>query len=220
MQMAQCDNTAFLQLQENITACCASEGSRENPICRAMTAGDIIYKRPIADMLEFINSYMTCREPLSPEQSQAAYDAFIAVTGWNPGYLQSIFTTLESQNENIALQSTIYLFAPIAIITLGIIWMMVGFGWMDWALAIYLTVLTLAILYICGLLYRINVENRLRSNGSAIRSQLAAANENLKQAIPMAIQGFFAMASAVSTIPPEKPWTCNPSTVCVSNARK
>ena len=102
----------------------------------------------------------------------------------------------------------------VVIVVLIIIWMMVGFHWINWVIGLFFTVLVIVILYGFSILYRIHFQNYLRSRNKVIQNQSTIAQQSFENSIAYWPQGLFAAACAVTCDGTTGCWSCNENDDC------
>lgn len=214
-------NQEFYDNMLNAIECgCGSEGPTSS-LCKAIAAGDILYQEPFSCMVDLIQNYSNCDENIPSEKRQAAYKAFADVTGYKAFDLSKGFSTLEDETKKLLMLNSFYIFMPIFILIIIMIWLMVGFGWFDWAAGLFFTVIAFIVLYGFAVFYRINAHNIINNRSKQLLSDAEAAQANFENSIAYWPQGLFAVACAVTSTGTTG-WTCNevnPCPPCAGTAR-
>lgn len=208
------DQELFNQVQKAAVCSCGSEGIGGGPLCAALAAGEVVTQQPFSCMIDLINNYANCDENISSSKRRAAYEAFSDVTGYKPADLNKIFNTINDDFESLVKFNVFYMFMPVLILLLIIIWLMVGFRWMDWPLGLFFTVLVIVILYGFSIVYRIHFQSWIDSRNTTIQNQATIAQKSFENSIAYWPQGLFAAACAVTCDGTTGCWTCNENNNC------
>lgn len=203
----------FDNIQSAVDCACVNGDSS---LCRAIAAGDLLTKEPFNCMVQVIENHSTCGENLSPEVIKAAYNAYTDVTGYTPMNWNEIFTNLYNQNTAILNFNAFYIFMPILILILIIVWLMAGFKWITWPVALYYTTLSIVVLYGFSIAYRIHAQTFLRGRNADYQQKASKAQQSYQNSIAYMPQGIFAVACAIANDGSSDAWTCNenPYTPC------
>lgn len=218
LQVTGCNNELFAQVQETLQCVCGSEGVAGGPLCAALLAGDVVTQQPFSCMIELINNFSSCDAEIPQAKRQAAFKAFSDVTGYRPMDINRAFGTINSDLVNLTNYNAFYMFFPTLLLILIIIWLMVGFGWMNWVIGLFFTVLAIVILYGFSVLYRIHVQSYLRSQNNRLRSETQGAQSSFENSIAYWPQGLFAAACAVTCDGETGCWTCEDTAGGVESA--
>lgn len=204
------DFTLYNQVQKSIDCVVASEGTN-------LQLGSLAYAinlpttQPVSCMLDLVTGpYSKCGSSIPDDKKQAAYDAFSEITGYRPIDLNHIFDNLNEEQKTILAFNSFYIFVPLLIILLIAVWLMVGFGWFNWVIGIYLTISAILVIYIFSVAYRLHVQNFLDSRVNQVKSDADAAQNNFQNSIAYWPQGLFAAACAVMATGTTG-WRCNDS---------
>lgn len=204
----------FNQVQSAIEYACGSEGPEGGPLCAALAAGQVASQPPFNCMIDLIQNYSNCGEDIPKPKREAAFKVFSDVTGYKSIDIGSIFTSFNRDISALFNLNAFYMFVPVMILFLIIIWLMVGFRWMNWVLGLFFTVLVIVVLYGFSILYRVTIENYVRSHTPLVQNELNAFQENFENSIAYWPQGLFAAACAVTCNGSTGCWACNRSPVC------
>lgn len=115
---------------------------------------------PIATFYDIINAF----PKLTPELVEKAAQAFSKTTGFHPSQLSvnNVSTSPAKQiGKKIVNYNAFYIFFPMGFVWFVAIWLMVGFGWLNWVVGIYLSMLLILIVYIFDVVYRINAQHAI-----------------------------------------------------------
>ena len=208
------DQELFNQVQKAAECACGSEGFGGGPLCDAIVAGQVVSQQPFSCMIDLINNYSNCYQDIPLAKRKAAYQAFSEVTGYRPANLNNMFDTINSDFETLVNFNSFYMFAPTLILLLILIWLMVGFRWINWVLGLFFTVLVIVILYGFSILYRIHFQNWIRSRNTTIQNEATAAQKSFENSIAYWPQGLFAASCAVTCDGTTGCWTCNDNSNC------
>lgn len=197
----------FNTMQMAVDCACSSEGPNAS-LCRAVIAGNIAFTEPFSSMIDLIQNDSNCGTNIPSQKRQQAYNAFSEVTGYKPINLSNSFNTISSTNKTIVNFTASYIFAPVFIVIIIAVWIMVGFGWFNWAIGIYLTGLAFIILYGFSILYRLHTDSFIDSQNTKLQNDAVNAQQNFANSIAYWPQGLFAVASAVNSTG-STGWLCN-----------
>jgi type II secretory pathway pseudopilin PulG len=136
---------------------------------------------------------------LTPEQQKAAFDAWVNVTGYSSPDYVSVFNSLSDQQQMIVNFDSYYMYAPVLLLSLIVIWLAVWFGWMNWVVGLFLSVLSVVILYGFSVLYRTTAKTWLRQQNQAYLSVAEQMQQNYENSIAYWPQGLFAVSCAVTS---------------------
>jgi hypothetical protein len=159
---------------------------------------------PISCMMDYLND-ADCNSEICWEKRQAAAKAFIETTGYQPPNYDNVFANIEMNLERMTDFNAGYIFTPIFLLILIVIWLAVGFGWFNWVVGLFMSVLAWAVLYGSAVLYRVQAKTYIRnsaSNNAAFAKQLQS---DFADTIAYWPQGMFAIACAVTN----DGWQCN-----------
>ena len=206
-----CDGLDFTCITAGLEAHCASTGPGGGSLCAAIGLGEMATEAPISCILELITNFMNCGQVLTPAQLNAAYTAFVQVTGFKPFDQAGALNELENSLEVFANITVFYFIVPITIILVVAILLMAGFSWITWIAALFFSIAIIVVMYAVSVAYRISIENALRTRFSNLENAAVAANLNLQSTIGYVPQGLLAASCAiVGTGGTGTPWTCNP----------
>jgi len=208
------DQELFDQMQRAAECACGSEGPGGGPLCAAIAVGQVVGQQPFSCMVDLINNYSSCDEDIPQSKRNAAYKAFSEVTGYRPANLNTIFDTVEDEFNALVNFNAFYMFAPTMVLLLIIIWLMVGFHWINWVIGLFFTVLVIVILYGFSILYRIHFQSYLRSRNKVIQNQATISQQSFENSIAYWPQGLFAAACAVTCDGTTGCWSCNENDDC------
>lgn len=183
-------------------------------LAAAINAGTLLAQKPYSCLIDLINNHSSCYQDIPKERRQAAYEAFVDVTGYKPANLNSIFNNFDNNLESLVNFNSFYMFAPTLIFFLIIIWLMVGFKWMTLGLGLFFTVLVIVVYYSFTIAYRVNFNYYMRSRRRTVQNQATLAQNSFENSIAYWPQGLLAAACAVTCDDPENCWKCNPNQNC------
>ena len=210
LQATGCDPALATQVQEALDCAFIEQTLATGPLNSAMSAGEVVNELPFSCMIDLISGpYSNCDEDIPQNKRQAAYNAFVDVTGYKPVDLTKAFSTINNDFNTLVNFNAFYMFFPTLILLLIIIWLMVGFSWINWVIGLFFTVLVIVILYGFSILYRIHVQNYIRNQGRTLENEVNAAQKNLENSIPYWPQGLFAVACAITCTGGTGCWSCN-----------
>lgn len=163
---------------------------------------------PFSCMINLIKNYAYCGESISDDKVQAAYEAFVDVTGYKTADLNAAFNTIMETNEALLNFNVFYIFTPIFILILLAVWFMVGFSWINWVVGLFISGVAFIVLYGFAVFYRIQVQDYLDSQNNKLHGYVDTAQKNLENSVAYWPQGLFAVACAVTS----DDWKCNEPT--------
>lgn len=205
-----CDPSGAAVIQESLDCAFQSQMLGTGPTFNALSAGQLMNELPFSCMINLINGpYSNCDEDIPEDKRKAAYEAFVNVTGFKPADLTKV---VEAQNANLNSYinyNSFYMFMPTLILVLIVVWLMVGFRWIDWVIGLYFTVIAFVILYGFSILYRLHVQGNFTNKGRKLVDEARRAQQNLENSIAYWPQGLFAAACAVTCDGNTGCWTCN-----------
>lgn len=206
-----CDPALFTQVQGAVDCACA-EGT-EGTLCDAIAAGQIMQQQPWSCMTELVDQFMNCGEDISEEKRKAAWTAFTNATGFKGIDYAKIGNELADQQALVINLNAFYLWVPLFIVILVLVWLMVGFGWFSWALGLFLTVLAFGILYSFNIAYRIHADRIMENRKKAFSTFAHDAQSQFENSVAYWPQGMFSVACAV-TCDGDDCWSCNEVKSC------
>lgn len=204
----------FNQVQNAAECACASEGTVGGPLCDAISAGRVMKQKPFSCMVDLIEDYSDCNKNIPENKRKAAYKAFSDVTGYKQANLNKIFSTVDENFDAIANFNSFYMFMPTMILLLIIIWLMVGFRWINWVLGLFFSSLVFVVLYGFSVMYRIHFQNYINSKSKVIQNQATLTQQSFENSIAYWPQGLFAAACAVTNNGQTGSWSCNDKNPC------
>lgn len=201
------DINLYNQIQQAVE-CATNSG----PLSQAVILAETAKKPPVSCMIDLITGeYSDCDVEIPNDKRKAAYDAFTEVTGFKPYNFNKIINDFNEREKKILNFGAFYMFFPIFLLSIIAIWLMVGFGWLNWVIGLFLTVISFVVLYGFSVIYRVQVQNSLTSFTD--ESQQLQQESNFEDSIAYWPQGLFAVACAV-TATGGTGWTCNESYNC------
>jgi len=211
-QHYQNDQDLFNRVQNSINNVCGSEGPNAGSLCRASTAGDVIFSQPFSCMIDLIQNYSSCFEDIPQDKVEESYNVFKDITGWNQPNLANIFNSVDENFENLVNFNSFYMFAPVLFLFFIIIWLNVGFGRTTWELGLFFTVLVVVILYGFSIAYRVHFDTYLRNRSRIIQQELNQSSTSFQNSIAYWPQALFATACTITC--DSNCWKCNGSGNC------
>ena len=208
----------FNQVQAAVDCACIELGSEHASLCRATRAGDIFASEPFDCLVKVIEDQAGCDHQFNDATTKQAYQTFIDITGIQPINMNQVFTNLQNETKAVINFNAFYVFIPILILILIGIWLIVAFGWINWALGLFITTFVFVFLYGFSILYRITAQNYLRGRGKSLQNMATEAQENFQNGIAYLPQALFSVACADVAEGGTGYWTCN-EVPCVGSAR-
>lgn len=197
----------YSAVERSIKCAIGSEGSNVGPLGKSLVLAEAVSKPPISCMID-IATGSDCNTEISPDRRRAAYRAFTDVTGFQPANLGNLFAQVTNEQRNVLNMTAFYIFFPMFILILIGVWLMAGFDWIAWPVALFISVLAFILLYGFSMLYRMQVYNNLVSQDQIWKADAQAVQNNLANSVAYWPQGLFAVACAV-TATGGTGWTCN-----------
>jgi hypothetical protein len=209
-----CDPNLFAQVQNAINCQCNILGPTGgiDTLCHAAYAGQIATTEPFACMIDVIANKSCCGQKYPQDVEDAAAQAFADVTGYKPIDLDTAFDTLQQQSQLILEFNSFFFFMPVLILILIVIWLMVGFRWINWVVGLFATTLSIVVMYGFAIAYRVSALRYLNEQGITIKNNLQNAQNNFDQSVAYWPQGLFAATCAISK--GSEGWTCNDCNPC------
>lgn len=208
------DRQFYNQMKRAVECGYNPEDTEFSHLDAAIDAGKLMAQKPYSCMIDLINNYSSCYQEIPLDKRQAAYKAFVDVTGYKQPNLDLIFNNVEGSFDALVNFNSFYMFAPTLIMFLIIIWLMVGFKWMTLGLGLFFTVLVIVVYYSFTIAYRINFEYYMRTRRQTIKNQTNLAQNAFENSIAYWPQGLMAAACAVTCDNPEDCWTCHGGPNC------
>lgn len=200
----------YNQMQSAVDCICGSDTLTGGSLCRATALGNLAVQEPFSCMIDLLTGeFSNCGAVIPPEKRQAALQAFTSVTGLRPVDLVKSFDVLNNNMKTMLSFNAFYIFMPILLLSIIVIWLMVGFGWITWVVGLFATALVIIVLYGFALLYRIHTENWLNSQSDVLQRDLQEAQINYQNSVAYFPQGLYAIACAITAATGTTGWTCN-----------
>lgn len=204
------DIDLYNSVQHAVECAIASEGPNVGPLGQSVILAEAASQPPISCMMELITGpYSDCGEEIPSDKRKAAYDSFVSITGYKPIDWNHALNHLNDQQKKILNFNAFYIFFPIFLLSVIIIWIMVGFGWINWVIGLFFTGLVFIILYGFSILYRIHVHSFLNQQNQQLQRDVSNAQHNFENSIAYWPQGLFAVACAVTATGDTGSWRCN-----------
>lgn len=157
---------------------------------------------PITTFYDLITKFPT----LNSQMIDKAVKAFKDTTGLDPATLtvSSVQTTSSAKQigKQIINFNAFYIFFPVGLVFFIGIWLMMGFGWFDWAVAIYLSFLLILIIYTFDVMYRIHAQHAIDNVVDEETTTVSTSEEttqNMKTFIAYLPQLVHAIGTALSS---------------------
>ncbi len=209
-QQPDCNNSLFQKVQDSIDCSCASTGLDGGSLCRATAAGNALFSPPWSCMVELLNNQSVCGTVIPQDKVRAAYDAWSKVTGFVPPDYVSIFADVQYNQETVVNFIGWYMYIPVLLLGLTVIWLGVGFGWFNWVVGIFLSLLAFVLHYGFSIAFRINAIGWLRTQNDENVAYYQGLETAFENSIAYWPQGLFAAACAITCDDPNNEcWTCN-----------
>ena len=204
-----CNDPEFTNIQTVVDNCCSTDGSSSNSLCRAIIAGDILQTQPISCMIDLIDRYMNCGQEISQDKKVAAFEAFSDITGYEPIDVNTSLNTLRNDFDKVISYTIFYTYVPIGFLLFLGIWLSVIAGWINWVIALILTIVLVMVLYIFSILFRSQINTILNNDFNALNTSATNAQKSFQDSIALLPQALFGVACAVTCESGEKCWLCN-----------
>jgi hypothetical protein len=208
--------TLYNQVQSSIDCTITSQGpTNVSSLGQAALLAETANQPPISCMLNLINGqYSNCGTTIPSNLRKAAFNAWTEVTGYKPFNLTNTLNTINQEQKTIVSFNAFYIFIPILILIIIVIWLAAGFGWFNWVVGIFLTVLAFIILYSASIAYRIHLQGWLNNNNQQLQQDATNSQNNFENSIAYWPQGLFAVSCAVTSTGGTGNWTCNETNPC------
>lgn len=194
--------TFYDKMQHAIDCVCGSTGSTGGSLCTAVATGQLANQQPFSSMIDLLTGpYSQCGAAIPAELRQDAYNTFSNITGYVPDNITTALTILDDNQKTILRYTAFYMFVPLFILSVIVIWLLVGFSWITWPVGLFATVMVFVVLYSFSLLYRIHAQTWLESR----TSQIINTQSNFQDTVAYWPQGFFGIASTLN----DSSWVCN-----------
>jgi len=167
------------------------------------------HKQPLSCLIELMNNYMYCGEPIPEFKRRLAYKAFTDVTGFKPANFEEIFNIIREHQNKVIKFTAFYVYLPIIIIIVIILLGLALIGSITWGGAIFGSIATIIILYIFAVGYRFHTVNFLSSRTQETLALSRGIQQNLENTIAYLPQGILSSACAI-TCNNLGCWKCNP----------
>jgi hypothetical protein len=164
-------------------------------------------------MVNLVDQYMNCGQDISEDKRKAAYQAFVDTTGFRGVDYSQLSNEINRTSADIVNLNAFYLWVPLFIVILVILWVMVGFGWLNWAVGLFMTVLAFGILYSFNIAYRIHADRLLENRRKNFGKFAQTAQSQFENSVAYWPQGLFSVACAV-TCEDGDCWSCNEVNPC------
>jgi len=103
------------------------------------------------------------------------------------------FETINQNDQRILDFLLFYIFFPMIIISIIVIWIVVGFGWIDWPLGLFLSMFITLIIYSFSIGYRLQSQKLMEFNRDNLSHNLQSIQSNISSSIPHLSQGLLNM---------------------------
>lgn len=211
----EADLDLYNQVERGVECAIASEGPGVGPLGQSVLLAQTASQAPISCMIELLTGpYANCDAEIPNEQRRAAYNSFATITGYRPINWNQALNHLNDQQKNILNFNAFYLFFPIFLLAMIVIWLMVGFGWFNWVVGLFLSGLVFIVLYGFSMLYRIHAHTFINDQNQQLQQDVSDAQNNFENSIAYWPQGLFAAACAVTATGGASGWTCNEISNC------
>lgn len=131
-----------------------------------------------------IEQYSKDKISIPQDKAKDIIKSFEIITGYQPLNVETFFKSLTDEQKNLLNYNAFYFFLPVMLVFLIIIWIMVGFGYMNWMVGIYATLIIFMILYISSIFYRTRAQNYLSSQNINVINIVEATQRNFLESIP------------------------------------
>lgn len=204
------DIDLYNSVQRAVECAIDSEGQNVGTLGQSVILAEAASQPPISCMMELVTGpYADCGEEIPSDRRQAAYDNFVAITGYRPINWNQTLNHLNAQQKTILNFNAFYIFFPIFLLSVIVIWLMVGFGWINWVVGLFFTGLVFIILYGFSMLYRIHAHSFLNQQNQQLQQDVTNAQRNFENSIAYWPQGLFSVACAVTATGDTRSWRCN-----------
>lgn len=191
------DPELFGKVQDAITMAVEAEGAAAGPLAQAVLAGQNAHSLPqscINPYLEKIN----CGRPLSEKQRCAALKAFQSVTGYQPFDMTLLVAAYTEQQVKMLNFIAYYIFIPLIIITLIVVWVLVGFGMIAWEAGFWYSVFVITILMIFKVGFSLHGQSWIKKQAQLIVTGVNQSQADFENAVAYFPAAQYAVACAVN----------------------
>lgn len=164
-------------------------------------------EEPFSCMIDLINN-SKCGQAIPADKRMKAAQTFAEVTGYTPPDYNVIFTAIYSQMQSAVDFNSGYLYSPIMVLSLGFIWLGVGFGWFNWVVGIFLSLMSFVVLYGFSVAYRVHAKTWLREKEAENLAYIQTIQASFANSVAYWPQGLFAVACAIEC-DGDNCWKCN-----------
>lgn len=213
----------FDQVQAAVDNCCGSEGTNNNSLCKAAAVGELAFEKPISCMLDLITNHMYCGQEFTQQQMTNAYNTYVDVTGFKPFNLPNAFKTLNNQTNAMISFNAFYIYGPIALLMIIVVWLLAGFQWINWVVALYFTILIIVVLYGFSIAYRIHAQSNMNKRFTTLETEAHTSQQAYENSISKIPNAMLAVACSLTASGGTGYWECNPEETpcppCVNGTR-
>lgn len=166
-------------------------------------------EEPFSCMIDLINN-SKCGQTIPVDKKMKAAKAFAEVTGYTPPDYNIIFAAIYSQMQSAVDFNSGYLYSPVMVLSLGFIWLGVGFGWFNWVVGMFLSLMAFVVLYGFSVAYRIHAKTWLREKEATNLAFIQGLQDSFNDSVAYWPQGLFAVACAIECHHDDEDcWKCN-----------
>ncbi len=151
----------------------------------------VLLSENISQMMNALNNQST----ISIDKKKLAFNEFVRVTGYKPLELNQVLDTINNREKELLNINAFYIFFPVFLLSLFAIWLVAGFGWINWITGLFLTGLSFIVLYGFSMLYRIHVQTFINNNQEEI------SQSNFENSIAYWPQGLLSVINSLTNEP-------------------
>lgn len=163
---------------------------------------------PLSCLYNLYENDMYCDQSFSEEQSGKAYQAWTEVTGYDPIKVIKELNQHNNIEYKVINGTCLFIFLPVSVIFLLLIWIGVGFELYNWVVGFYLSLFMGFVMYSCSVGYRVYAYKLLQENRGEKAQALLAAERSYINSIAKIPQAILAASCAVNC-EGLGCWTCN-----------
>lgn len=191
------DPHLYDKVQDAVTQAIRADGAEAGPLAKAVIAGEDAHSLPQSCIGPYLDK-IQCGRQLSEKQRCAALKAFESVTGYQPfdmGILVAAYTEQQIKMLNFI---AYYIFIPLIIITLIVVWVLVGFGWIAWEAGFWYSVFVITILMIFKVGFSLHGQSWIKKQGQIIALAANQSQADFENAVAYFPAATYAVACAVN----------------------
>ena len=174
-------------------------------------------KAPLSCVAQIIEKYMDCDTKLTTTQEIAAYNAWTSTTGYTPLDMNKVFSTMQTQADDLFNLNSFYFFIPVLLLILIILGILIFASKLRWEVGLLFALLAIYLLYGFSIAYRIVAQNSYHDQYAQLQNQASSNAKAYQQSVAYYPQGLLAVSCAITcngACDPTTCWTCNDKSKC------